>query len=75
MNELKPNHKTISEFRRKNKKALKQVLRQCARICIESKIIEGNTLFVDGTKIRANEGIKNSWIQQGCLKQQKGASL
>lgn len=68
MSGLKPDHKTISEFRRKNKKALKQVLRQCARMCIEFKLIEGNTLFVDGTKIRANAGIKNSWTQQGCLK-------
>ncbi len=64
MGGLKPDHKTISEFRRKNKKALKQVLRQCARMCIEFKLIEGNTLFVDGTKIRANAGIKNSWTQQ-----------
>jgi transposase len=51
---LKPDHKTIAEFRRKNKAALKQVLRHCARLCIKLDLIAGNVLFVDGTKIRAN---------------------
>ena len=54
MGGLKPDHKTIAEFRRKNKKALKKVLKQCARLCIRLDLIAGNILFVDGTKIRAN---------------------
>jgi hypothetical protein len=56
MGGLKPDHKTIAEFRRNNKKALKKVLRQCARMCIKLNLIDGNVLFVDGTKIRANAG-------------------
>ena len=63
---LKPDHKTIAEFRRKNKPALKKVLRQCVQLCIKLKLIEGNTLFVDGTKIRANASLKNSWDQKRC---------
>ena len=54
MGGLKPDHKTIAEFRRKNKRALKKVLKQCAQICIELDLISGNALFVDGAKIRAN---------------------
>jgi len=54
MGGLKPDHKTIAEFRRRNKKALKTVLRQCAQVCISLDLIAGNVLFVDGTKIRAN---------------------
>ena len=54
MGGLKPDHKTIAEFRRRNKKALKEILRNCARICIKLDLISGNILFVDGTKIRAN---------------------
>jgi transposase len=54
MGGLKPDHKTIAEFRRKNKKALKAVLKQCAQICIKLDLIAGNALFVDGSKIRAN---------------------
>ncbi len=56
MGGLKPDYKTVSEFRRKNKKALKGVLKKCVRMCIELDLIEGNVLFVDGTKIRANAG-------------------
>lgn len=54
MGGLKPDHKTIAEFRRRNKKALKKVLQHCAQVCIKLKLIAGNILFVDGTKIRAN---------------------
>jgi transposase len=53
---LKPDHKTISSFRKENKEALKNVLTQCARMCIKLNLIEGNTLFVDGSKFRANAG-------------------
>jgi transposase len=54
MGGLKPDHKTIAEFRRKNKGALKNVLRQCARMCLKLDLIAGNVLFVDGSKVRAN---------------------
>lgn len=54
MGGLKPDHKTIAEFRRQHKKALRQVLKQCVRVCIKLDLIAGNVLFVDGTKIRAN---------------------
>jgi transposase len=54
MGDLKPDHKTIAEFRRKNTKALKKVLQLSARMCIKLNLIAGNVLFVDGTKIRAN---------------------
>lgn len=53
---LKPDHKTIAEFRRTNKKALKKALKLCARLCMKLELIDGNTLFVDSTKIRANAG-------------------
>jgi transposase len=57
---LKPDHKTIAEFRRKNKEALKKLLKHCARICVRLDLIAGNVLFVDGTKIRANAGRSRS---------------
>lgn len=57
---LKPDHKTISEFRRQNRSALRKVIKQCARLCIKLGLIAGNVLFVDGTKMRANAAIKNS---------------
>lgn len=54
MGGLKPDHKTISEFRRHHKEALKKVLKQCVRLCMKLGLVAGNVLFVDGTKIRAN---------------------
>jgi len=65
---LKPDHKTIAEFRRKNRKALAQVLKQCARLCIKLNLIEGNTLFVDGSKFRANASIQNTWDRKKAQK-------
>lgn len=63
---LKPDHKTIAEFRRKNKVILKDVLKTCARLCIKLNLIAGNTLFVDGSKVRANASIKNTWTKEKC---------
>lgn len=64
MGGLKPDHKTISEFRKKNKKALKNIIKQCAKMCIKLGLIEGNTLFVDGSKIRANASINNIFTKE-----------
>jgi len=71
MGDLRPDHKTIAEFRRKNKKALKNVLREVARVCMALKLVEGNTLFVDGTKIRASASISNSWTKEKCQRKLK----
>jgi len=65
---LKPDHKTIAEFRRKYRAALGKVLRQCARFCLELDLIVGNTLFVDGSKIRANASLKGYWTEARCRK-------
>jgi transposase len=54
MGGLKPDHKTIADFRRNHKNTIGKVLKQSARMCIELDLISGNVLFVDGTKIRAN---------------------
>lgn len=64
MSGLKPDHKTIAEFRKSNKRALKNIIKQCARMCIKLELIEGNTLFVDGSKIRANASINNTFTQE-----------
>lgn len=63
---ITPDHKTIAEFRKNNKEALRKVLKQCARICIDLDLIEGNTLFVDSTRIRANASLMNSWTKERC---------
>src|SRR3990172_10076324 len=69
MGGLAPDHKTIAEFRRKNKNALKEVIKQCARMCIELDLIDGNVLFVDGTKIRANASRGKNYTKRHCEKE------
>jgi transposase len=71
MGGLKPDHKTISNFRKKNRKSITKILKQCVRMCVNLDLIEGNILFVDGTKIRGNAGIKNTWDKKKCEKHLK----
>ena len=66
MGGLKPDHKTIALFRKDNRHILKNVLKQCAQMCIKLDLIAGNSLFVDGSKIRANASIKNTWTKEKC---------
>ncbi len=65
---LKPDDRTICRFRSNHTKALKKVFKQCARLCIKLNLIEGNTLFVDGTKLRANAGIGKDRTANNCEK-------
>jgi transposase len=57
---LKPDHKTIAEFRRKHLGTLKKLLKQTARICIDLKLIAGNVLFLDGSKFRGAASINQT---------------
>jgi transposase len=66
MGGLKPDHKTIARFRRDNASALKNILRHCAQVCLRLGLVEGNTLFVDGTKIRASASMKHTWTVARC---------
>lgn len=70
---LKPDHKTIARFRSDNKKPLRNVLRQCARMCLKLELVEGNTLFVDGSKFRADASINQTWTEERCEKALKKA--
>ena len=50
MGGLTPDHKTIAEFRRKNKSALKELTKQGARIGMELDLREGKATFCRGYK-------------------------
>lgn len=68
MGGLKPDHKTIARFRRNHVVALKNVLKQCAQVCLKLGLVDGNTLFVDGTKMLANASMKHTWTNERCKK-------
>ncbi|MCH7520019.1 MAG: transposase, partial [Candidatus Dadabacteria bacterium] len=51
---VKPNFRTINEFRRKNGKLIKNVFRELNMFALEEGLIDLSHISVDGTKIRAN---------------------
>ena len=54
--ELKPDHKTIANFRRDNKEAIKAAFRRFTMICDELGLISKEVVGVDGSKFRASNG-------------------
>lgn len=50
---LRPDHKTISEFRRAHRKAFKQVLRQFNLLCRELKLFGAQLVAIDGSFFKA----------------------
>jgi transposase len=64
-----PDYRTIARFRGKHKEAIGKLLKQCVRLCIKLDLIEGNTLFTDGSKFRADASINNHWTKERCGRQ------
>lgn len=69
MEKLSPDDKTISEFRRNNAGALKQVFRAFSLWCSEQGLYGKQVVAVDGVKIRANSSRKNIHTQKLTEKQ------
>jgi len=61
---LKPDHNTISNFRRDNPKAIKQVFRKTVEIAKYFDLIGGKLLAGDSTKLRAQNSKKNNYNQK-----------
>ena len=61
---LKPDHNTISNFRRDNPKAIKRVFRKTVEIAKYFELIGGTLLAGDSTKLRAQNSKKNNYNQK-----------
>lgn len=64
LNMLKPDFRTIADFRKDNRKALKAVFRDFVKACAELHLLGKKSFAVDGTKIRASNGKKRSFTPQ-----------
>lgn len=53
LGKLKPDFRTIADFRKDNAKALKNVFRAFVKLCMKLGLYQKELLAVDGTKIRA----------------------
>lgn len=60
MEGLTPDHSTISEFRRINAKALKQLFRSFVLLCKSWELTGGEAIAQDGSKVRASNSHKNN---------------
>jgi len=61
---LKPDHNTISNFRRDNPKAIKKVFRETVKIAQYFNLIGGTLIAGDSTKLRAQNSKKNNFNQK-----------
>ena len=60
---LQPDHNTISNFRRDNPKAIKNVFRSTVKIAKYFELIGGKLIAGDSTKLRAQNSKKNNYNQ------------
>lgn len=63
MRKLKPDHKTIANFRSANRKALKEVFRQFTRLCRELNLYGRELVGIDGSKFRAVNGKERNFSE------------
>lgn len=64
MKGLKPDHKTIAEFRRKNIRPLQKLFHEFVRICRSWNLVGGELIAFDGTKIKASNNKKSNFSRK-----------
>jgi len=64
MNGLTPDDKTISNFRKDNRKALKEVFRLFNKLCIKLELFGKETEAIDGSKIKADNSRRHHYTQK-----------
>lgn len=61
LNRLKPDFKTIADFRKNNKKALRRLFRDFNKLCDEWELFGKEMVAIDGTKFKAVNSKKNNF--------------
>lgn len=60
MGKLSPDHWTISFFRKDNQEQIIQAIKSFNKFLLESGYLEGKTIVIDGTKLKANASSKGN---------------
>jgi transposase len=63
LNRLTPDFRTISDFRKDNSKALRNVFRAFVKICLKLDLYQKELLAIDGSKFRAVNSKRNAYNQ------------
>jgi len=69
MRELKPDFKTIADFRKDNAAAFKAVAREFVGLCRQLELFGGQLLAIDGTKLKASNARDQNWSRAKLDKQ------
>lgn len=68
---LHPDFKTIADFRKENKKQIKNIFKQFNLLCKDWSLFGGELVAVDGTKFRADNSKKNNYNKKKIDRQLK----
>jgi len=68
---LHPDFKTIADFRKENKKQLKQIFKEFNLLCKDWSLFGGELVAIDGTKFRADNSKKNNYNKKKIDRQLK----
>jgi transposase len=63
LHNLQPDHKTISDFRKDNWKAIQAVTRQFVVLCQQLNLFGGELVAIDGSKFKASNSKKRNWTK------------
>lgn len=64
MQKLTPNYHSIADFRKDNPAALKNTFKLFVLFLKDMDLVAGNTVAIDGTKVRAHNSKKNNYSQK-----------
>ena len=64
LEDIRPNYHSISDFRKDNPKALKQLFKLFVSFLKDTELIAGETIAIDGTKSRAHNSKKTNYNQK-----------
>lgn len=70
LGQLRPDHKTIADFRRDHPEALRAVGRVFIQLCRELELFGSALVAIDGTKLRADNSRERNWTVAGLARQQ-----
>jgi hypothetical protein len=68
---LSPDFKTIADFRKKNKKAIRNVFKEFLMFCKQAGLLSLETVGIDGTKMRAQNNRNNVYRREEIGKVEK----
>jgi len=71
LRKLKPDFKTIADFRKDNSKAIHGVFRQFNMLCKDWDLYSGQVIAVDGSKFRASNSKRNNFNEKKIKRQLK----